>query len=196
MLGLLFFRCISVRLAESCLDSTPQVLFCVGYSSCGLIDKPLCLFFDPIVYEGSSDVRQECHTSLIWDGQLFHMWVHSPVQEEVEEEGFALLSVAVEFFGWIASQFSCESGWPCWGSTASCGDSSSASSTSTSTSASATATATATATAEWDGLDRKSCGCGCCCGGLGLCTGHGVGCKNLWGGCNVLPFVGGIFRVS
>src|SRR6266702_3614951 len=192
MLCLLFFRCISVRLAESCFNGTPQVFFCVGYSSRGLINEPLCLFFDPIVYEGSSDVRQECHTSLIWDGQLFHMWVHSSVQEEVEEKRFALFPVAVEFFGWIASQLSCESRWPCWGSTASCGDSSSASSTS----ATASATATATATAKWDGLDCKSCGCRCCRGGLGLCTSHGVGCKNLWGGCNVLPFVGGSVRVG
>src|SRR6266704_3103930 len=106
MLGLLFFRCIRVRLAESCLDSTPQILFCVGSAS------------------------------------------------------------------------------------------STSTTASATASATATATAAATATAEWDGLDRKSCGCGCCRSGLGLCTSHGVGCKDLWGGCNVLPFVGGIFRVS
>src|SRR6266702_977673 len=186
MLGLLLFRGVCVCLAESRFYGAPQVFFCVGHSSCGLVYQPLRLFFDPIVYEGSSDVCQECHASLVWDGELFHVRVHSSVQEEVKEEGFAFLPVAVEFLGWIASQLSCESRWPCWGSTASCGDSSSASSTSTA----------ASATAEWDGLDRKSCGCGCCRSGLGLCTSHGVGCKDLWGGCNVLPFVGGIFRVS
>src|SRR6266702_1402157 len=76
---------------------------------------------------------------------FFYVRVHSSVQEEVKEEGFAFLPVAVEFLGWIASQLSCESRWPCWGSTASCGDFSSASSTSTAASATASATATASA---------------------------------------------------
>src|SRR6266702_4411751 len=103
----------------------------------------------------------------------------------------------MELFWWVASQLSCESGWPCRGTTASCGDSSSASSTSTASSAAATTAATAAATAtEWDGLDRKACDCGCRCGGLCLCAGHGVRCENLWGGCNVLSLVGGIFRVG
>src|SRR6266702_965224 len=101
MLGLLFFRGVCVCLAESRFYSAPQVFFCVGHSSCGLVYQPLRLFFDPIFYDDSS------------------------VQEEVKEEGFAFLPVAVEFLGWIASQLSCESRWPCWGSTASCGDSSS-----------------------------------------------------------------------
>src|SRR6266702_2312368 len=184
MLGLLFFRCISVRLAESCFNGTPQIFFCVGYSSRGLINEPLRLFFNPIVYEGSSDVRQERHTSLIWDGKLFHVWVHSSVQEEVEDERFALLPVAVEFLWWVASQFSCECGWACRGTTASCGDSSTAASP-----------ATATATAQWDGLDCGAGGCWCRCGGLCLGACHNVGCARLWSRCNLLPFVGGIFRV-
>src|SRR6266702_8864584 len=180
MLGLLFFRGVCVCLAESRFYSAPQVFFCVGHSSCGLIYQPLRLFFDPIVYEGSSDILQECHASLVWDGELFHVRVHSSVQAEVKEEGFAFLPVAVEFLGWIASQLSCECRWPCWGSTASCGDSSSAS----------------TSSSSWDGLDRKARGDRCGCGGLCLGASHGVGCEDLWGGCNVLPFVGGIFRVS
>src|SRR6266702_4656231 len=45
-----------VCLVEPCFDGTPQVFFCVGYSYSGLVYEPLGLFFDPIVYEGSSDI--------------------------------------------------------------------------------------------------------------------------------------------
>src|SRR6266571_4137560 len=119
------------------------------------------------------------------------MWVHSSVQEEVEEERFAFLSVAVELFGWIASQLSCECGWSCWGSTATCRDSSSST-----TSTSASTTTTATATAKWDSLDHKAGSCWCRCGGLCLGTCHGIGCEDLRGGCNVLSFICGVFCVG
>src|SRR6266702_1228768 len=56
MLGLLLFHSIGVCLVESSFNSGPQVLFGMGYSSRDLIYKPLGLFFDPIVNEGSSDV--------------------------------------------------------------------------------------------------------------------------------------------
>src|SRR6266702_2766257 len=189
MLGLLFFRCISVRLAESCFNGTPQIFFCVGYSSRGLINEPLRLFFNPIVYEGSSDVRQENHTSLIRDSKLFHVWVHSSVQEEVEEEGFAFLPVSVEFFWWVASQFSSEGGWSSGGSTCSCGDSSTASATATATATTTAATTASTTASKRDGLDCKACGCGCCCGSLCLGTCHCVRCEDLWGGCSLFSLV-------
>src|SRR6266702_2900452 len=110
------------------------------------------------------------------------MRIHSSIEKEIEQEGLAFFSVSVKFFWWVASQLSCEGRWACWGSTASCGDSSSASSS--------------TSTSQWDGLDRKACGGWCGCGGLCLGASHGVWRENLWGGCNVLPFVGGTFRIS
>src|SRR6266702_1764851 len=95
------------------------------------------------------------------------MRVHSSVKEEIEEKGFAFFPVSVEFFWWVASQFSCECG-------GSCRDSASAPSSSTSTSA--------TASAKRDGVNGETGSCGCCCGGLRLGTCHDVRREGLWGG--------------
>src|SRR6266702_3364379 len=120
------------------------------------------------------------------------MWIHSSIEEEVEDERSAFLSVSVEFFWWIASQFSSECGGCCRDSAAS-STASSASSTSSSTSST-----TATASAYQDSMNGESTsrgGYGYGGSGLCLCTGHGIGRENVRGGCDLFSLVCGVFGV-
>src|SRR6266702_4727043 len=114
------------------------------------------------------------------------MWIHSLIEEEVEDERSAFFSVSVEFFWWIASQFSSECGGCCRKSAAS------------STTSSTTATASASTSTYWDSVNGESTsrgGYGYGGSGLCLCTGHGIGHENVRGGCDLFSLVCGVFSV-
>src|SRR6266702_4404933 len=124
------------------------------------------------------------------------MRVHSSVEEKVEKEGFAFLPVAVEFFWWVASQFSCECGGACRYSpptTSSPAPSTSPSAAAATSTSSASASA---ATAKGNGLDGEAGNCGRCCGGLGLGACHDVRREGLWGGCCLLGRMWEVFGIA
>src|SRR6266702_1657867 len=105
----------------------------------------------------------------------------------------------MQFFWWVASYFPSECGW-CrrYSTTASSSTSATSATSAATTSTTSASTTAASACSQGNALDGESAstsGCGDGCGGLCLCAGHGVGCEELWGGCYLLPFVGGIFRI-
>ena len=82
MLGFGTFGSVRVGLPKSSVNCLPQVFFGLKYSPLYLINQPLGLFLYPVIDEGSSDIREECHGSLVRVGHNISVGVHSSIDLE------------------------------------------------------------------------------------------------------------------